>query len=228
MARSPASGPPACAAAQYVRARSGGDDVSTGHARDAVDPFDAVHRSPRAEPAHATAGGSRRLHDARNGSPQQSPPAVHPLARGGWAHATARRDSRWRTPAGRGTGRRVSGSLAALRSRRTALVAAREVRRRFFRMTFSSVTRANSRRKRANSKCCNERRPGPGNPCSPCVCSASRHLYSRLRGTPSSAESCVAGLSPRSSSRTASRLNSAVNRCLAIQHLRGDPIVRCL
>jgi hypothetical protein len=82
---------------------------------------------------------------------------------------------------------------------------------RVFKMFRSSVTRANSRLSCASSAASSACRPEPGK-APPCVGTSFCHLYSRLRGMPSSRVISAAGRWLAFSSKTACRLHSGVNR----------------
>ena len=81
----------------------------------------------------------------------------------------------------------------------------------FLKMSRSSVTRANSRLRRASSAADSACRPEPGN-APPCAATSFCYLYRRLRGTPSSRAISAVGRCPAFSNCTACRLNSGVNR----------------
>jgi hypothetical protein len=92
----------------------------------------------------------------------------------------------------------------------------------FFRMSRSSLTRSNSCFNRASSLPDPTRCPDPGNAPTPFFLTSSCHLYSRLRGIPNSRANSDAGRLPASKSRTASSLNSWLNRlCLPIAGIRS-------
>src|SRR5881628_3721372 len=92
----------------------------------------------------------------------------------------------------------------------------------FFKMSRSSVTRASSRLSRATSVVRSLRAPEPGKAATPRAFKSACHLYRRLRAMPSSRAISDAGRLPLSSSCTASRLNSGLNRFRwPILHLRG-------
>src|SRR5256712_6334135 len=92
----------------------------------------------------------------------------------------------------------------------------------FFKMSRSSVSRATSRRRRARSAAGAGCRPEPGDDASWCASNWAAHLYSRFPGIPNSPATSAAGRPDCVRSRTASSLNSLVNRCRwPIVHLRG-------
>src|SRR5437899_3897265 len=92
----------------------------------------------------------------------------------------------------------------------------------FFKMSRSSLSRAFSRRSRMTSSSAATGCPDPGNAWPPAASSCAAHLYSRLRGTPNSRANSAAGRPDCFSNRTASSLNSLVNRWRwPIVHLPG-------
>src|SRR3989441_1057811 len=89
-------------------------------------------------------------------------------------------------------------------------------------MSRSSLSRAFSRRSRMTSSSAATGCPDPGNAWPPAASSCAAHLYSRLRGTPNSRANSAAGRPDCFSNRTASSLNSLVNRWRwPIVHLPG-------
>jgi hypothetical protein len=106
------------------------------------------------------------------------------------------------------------------RSRRTSWQFPRGLRRRFFKISFSSSRRASSRLSAVSSSGLTLGRPAPRKAWSHFFSASCAHLYRRLRGIPSSRATVATGLPLVCIIRMASRLNSALNlRRFSLEHL---------